>query len=278
MLNSIVVSRGSLTILLKSLYVIVMLLSTIPRVLADGASADETLKKFWSDKSLEVAWENASNPLSIVNFTDIRYHYQTGDIEDKNRLFIDGAFVATPRLKIKYDLSYTQSDRSGEDEADFENFSIRPTYFGFDGKLSEKWYFRSAVGFEWTYGFGNDDKGIGVDADQIGPLIGFGLANLETGVTAAAIIQHTRSYNGSSDINVSTLSITGVRQFRKSGWLSSNVVINRDWELDVWRSSLSLQAGYSFDKNKAVYVDGMAGIGPDRLFDVGAGIGLRFYY
>lgn len=247
----------------------VMLLSTIPLVLADDADADKTLQR---------KWENASNPLSIVNYTDVRYHYQTGDIEDKNRIFIDGALIATPKLKIKYDLSYSQTNRSGEDEADFEDFSIRPTYFGFDGKLSEKWYFRSAVGFEWTYDFGNDDKGIGTGSDSIGPLIGIGLANLETGYTAAATLQHIRSYNGSSDINASSLSITGVRQFRKAGWISSNIVITRDWEYEAWRSSLSLQAGYSFARGKAIYVDGMAGIGADRLFDVGAGLGLRFYY
>ena len=253
----------------KCLYVMVMLLSTIPLVLADDTVADKNLVR---------TLENASNPLSIVNFTDVRYHYQTSDIEDKNRLFIEGALVATSRLKIIYDISYSQTDRSGEDEADFETLAISPVYYGFDGKLSEKWYFRSNFGFDWTYDFGNEDKGIGSGADSIGPRIGFGLTNLESAVTVAAILQHTQSYNGSSDIEASTLSITSIRQFRKAGWISSNVVIIRDWEYNAWRSSLSLQAGYSFDNGKAIYVNGMAGIGRDRLFDVGAGLGLRFYY
>lgn len=269
MLNSVIAFRGLSIALLQCMCIGVLVHLAIPRVLADDTNAD---------KALEITWENASNPLSIVNYTDVRYQYQTGDREDKNRIYIDGALIATPKLKIKYGLSYSQTDRSGEDEADFENLTIRPAYFGFDGNLSEKWYFRSVVGFEWTYDFGNDDKGIGIGSDSIGPLIGVGLANLETGVTAAAILQHTRSYNGSSDINASTLSITGVRQFRKDGWVSSNLVIVRDWEYDAWRPSFSLQAGYNFDKGKAIYIDGMAGVGQDRLFDAGAGIGLRFYY
>lgn len=33
-----------------------------------------------------------------------------------------------------------------------------------------------------------------------------------------------------------------------------------------------------FGNGKAIYVNGMAGVGRDRLFDVGAGLGLRFYY
>jgi len=250
-------------------YVMVMLLSTIPLVFADDTPADKILVR---------TLENASNPLSIVNYTDVRYQHHTGDIEDVNRLFIEGALVATPRLKIIYDLSYSQTDRSGEDEADFETLGISPVYFGFDGKLSEKWYFRSNFGFDWTYDFGNDDKGIGSGADTIGPRIGIGLANLESEVTAGVILQHTQSYNGNSDIEATTLSITTVRQFRKAGWISSNVVVIRDWEYNAWRSSFSFQAGYGFDNGKAIYVNGMAGIGRDRLFDVGAGLGLRFYY
>jgi hypothetical protein len=253
----------------KCLYVMVMLLSTIPLVLADDTRADKILVRTLG---------NASNPLSLVNFTDVKYQYQTGDIEDVNRLFIEGALVPTSRLKIIYDLSYNQTDRSGEDEADFETLGISPVYFGFDGKLSEKWYFRSNFGFDWTYDFGHDDKGIGSGADTIGPRIGFGLANLESEVTAAAVLQHTQSYNGSSDIEATTLSITTVRQFRKAGWISSNVVIIRDWEYNAWRSSFSLQAGYGFGNGKAIYVNGMAGLGRDRLFDVGAGLGLRFNY
>lgn len=103
----------------KCLYVMVMLLSTIPLVLADDTRADKILVR---------TWENASNPLSIVNYTDVRYHYHTSDIEDENRLFIEGTLVATSRLKIIYDLSYSQTDRSGEDEADFETLGISPVY------------------------------------------------------------------------------------------------------------------------------------------------------
>lgn len=97
----------------------VMLLSTIPLVLADDTRADKILVR---------TWENASNPLSIVNYTDVRYHYHTSDIEDENRLFIEGTLVAASRLKIIYDLSYSQTDRSGEDEADFETLGISPVY------------------------------------------------------------------------------------------------------------------------------------------------------
>ena len=48
--------------------------------------------------------ENASNPLAKVKNTDLRWQYfDTGD-SHINDVFVEGAFMANDKLKIKYEL------------------------------------------------------------------------------------------------------------------------------------------------------------------------------
>ena len=50
--------------------------------------------------------ENASNPLASVTNTDLRFQYidLTDDLGRVNDLFVDGAFMVNPKLKVKYEL------------------------------------------------------------------------------------------------------------------------------------------------------------------------------
>jgi hypothetical protein len=47
--------------------------------------------------------ENASNPLATVNNTDLRYQYFDLDGSDRSDYDADGAYMATPELKLMYD-------------------------------------------------------------------------------------------------------------------------------------------------------------------------------
>ncbi len=57
--------------------------------------------------------ENASNPLAAVNNTDLRYQYVDLSGADRHDVFVDGAYMATQKLKIKYELHYWNTDVTG---------------------------------------------------------------------------------------------------------------------------------------------------------------------
>ena len=50
--------------------------------------------------------ENASNPLASVNNIDVRYQYFDLDGPERNDFWLDGAYMLTPKLKLKYELHY----------------------------------------------------------------------------------------------------------------------------------------------------------------------------
>ena len=52
------------------------------------------------------AEENASNPLAAVNNTDVRWQYFDLDGPEHNDFWLDGAYMLTPKLKLKYELHY----------------------------------------------------------------------------------------------------------------------------------------------------------------------------
>ena len=59
--------------------------------------------------------ENASNPLASVTNTDLRLQYLdlTDDLGRVNDVFVDGAFMVNPKLKIKYELHYWETNVTG---------------------------------------------------------------------------------------------------------------------------------------------------------------------
>ena len=83
------------------------------------------------------AEENASNPLAKVKNTDIRAQYH--DKKDGSYYWdfwlADGAFMATDKLKIKYELHYWKTDVTGSSEKRSCNrCTSRPFTFPKSGK------------------------------------------------------------------------------------------------------------------------------------------------
>ncbi len=61
--------------------------------------------------------ENASNPLAVVNNTDVRLQYLDLGGSDRWDLWAaDGAYMLTPKLKFKYELHYWDTDVTGSSE------------------------------------------------------------------------------------------------------------------------------------------------------------------
>ncbi len=73
--------------------------------------------------SMVAAEENASNPLAAVNNVDLRWQFTSADAGDTHDVFVDGAYMLMPKLKLKYELHYNFTDVTGSDENDFERWS-----------------------------------------------------------------------------------------------------------------------------------------------------------
>jgi hypothetical protein len=99
-----------------------------------------------------------------------------------NDVFVDGAFMATPKLKIKYELHYWETDLTGEDEHDWETAVAKLIYFPKEGATASGTRYRLAAGLDYIYDFDNTDKGIGVGSDQIAPFVGVALG-LKSGLS-----------------------------------------------------------------------------------------------
>ncbi len=61
-------------------------------------------------------------------------------------------------------------------------------------------------------------------------------------------------------------------------WLKADVIVPYDWETDTVPAQAELQFGMNVNKNVALYVDAIVGVGGDKLFDWGIGVGLRMKY
>ncbi len=81
--------------------------------------------------------ENASNPLASVTNIDLRLKYLdlTNDLGRVNDLFVDGAFMVNPKLKIKYELHYWETNVTGTSQSGLETAVLKTIYFPKQGLL-----------------------------------------------------------------------------------------------------------------------------------------------
>lgn len=220
--------------------------------------------------------ENASNPLAKVKNTDLRWQHQDLDGGHVNDFFIDGAFMATDRLKIKYELHYWETDVTGSSETDWESASLKGIYFPTDGAWGQVKY-RMAAGLEWIVDLGDKEKGIGSDADQISPFVGIALG-FKTRTTVVPLVQQFWSYSG-ADVNTTALRVIAIQQLPAMMWLKLDAKLPVDWENDeAIPATAELQLGKNITQRIGLYVDGLVGIGSDRPYDWGVGTGLRLKY
>jgi len=61
--------------------------------------------------------------------TDIRAQYlDLRDGSDLTDYFVDGGFMATEKLKVKYELHYWDTNVTGSSEQDWESFHLKGIY------------------------------------------------------------------------------------------------------------------------------------------------------
>jgi hypothetical protein len=236
------------------------------------------LAAFFFTLSPCVAEGNASNPLAKVKNTDVRAQYF--DNRDGSYRWdfwaADGAFMATDKLKIKYEIHYSKTDVTGSSENDLESIHLKPIYFPKMGTLG-KWKYSLAVGAEWIKDFDNRDKGIGFGGDQIAPLVGLAMVKWP-GWVFIPLLQHFMDYSG-DDINQTAFRLIAIQTLPKKSWLKYDLKVPIDWENDnAVLATGEVQLGMMFKKNFGAYADVLAGIGSDRPYDWGTGVGVRFVY
>ena len=219
--------------------------------------------------------ENASNPLAAVNNTDLRIQYFDLDGSDRTDFWADGAYMLTPKLKLKYEFHYWDTDVTGSSESDFETLHLKPIYFPTQGEWGS-WKYKLAVGAEWIVGFGNEDKGIGNGSDQIAPLVGLALVKGNT--VLVPLMQHFQSYNG-PDVSTTAIRLIAIQSLPNNYWAKLDVAVPIEWENDnAVPATGEVQLGKMFSPSFGVYVDGLFGIGSDKPYEWGIGMGIRFNY
>jgi len=221
--------------------------------------------------------ENASNPLAAVNNTDVRLQYFDLDGPERYDFWVaDGAYMLTPKLKLKYELHYWDTDVTGSSESDWESFHIKPIYFPKQGQWGA-WKYKLAVGAELIMDFGNEDEGIGSGSDQIAPLVGIALLP-GGGTVLVPLVQHFVEYSG-PDVNKTAFRLIAIQSLPNKFWGKLDAIIPVDWEHDnAIPATFEVQLGKMFKPWFGTYVDGLIGIGGDKPYDWGVGVGVRFNY
>ncbi|MEP2531308.1 hypothetical protein [Shimia sp.] len=222
--------------------------------------------------------ENASNPLAAVNNTDLRYQYfDLGNGASTGDAFIDGAYMLRPDLKFKYELHYLSTDSTGTRQSDFSSVGLKLIKF-FQPTSSGGWSRKPALGLEWILDFGSPTTGTGSGSDQISPFGGFAFTHEATGLTLIPLAQHFVSYNGPTDINQTAVRLIALQSFGEGFWVKADLKVPYDWENDRWPATAEFQFGKHIGPGVSLYADLLVGIGADRPYDHGAGLGLRFRY
>lgn len=221
------------------------------------------------------AQENASNPLAAVDNTDLRTQYFDLDGPDRTDYWVDGAYMLTPKLKLKYEVHYWDTDVTGSSESGFETFHLKPIYFPTQGEWGS-WEYKLAVGAEWIVGFGNEDRGIGSGSDQIAPLVGVALSKGRTVVVP--LVQHFLSYDG-PNVNTTAFRLIAIQSLANKYWGKLDAKVPVEWNNDnALPATLEVQVGRMFSPSFGLYLDGLFGIGGDKPYEWGTGVGIRFNY
>lgn len=222
------------------------------------------------------AEENASNPLAKSKNSDLRWQYLEKESGRVNDFFIEGAFMAHEKMKIKYELHYWETDTTGTSENDWESVLLKGIYFPAEGAWNKLRY-RIALGMDWIVDVGDLDKGIGSGVDQIAPFGGVALGT-QWGMTLIPLVQQFLNYSG-EDVNSTAFRLIALSPLPEQLWIKLDAKVSVDWEHDqAVPINFELQLGKNINKNIALYVDGLVGVGGDRPYNWGVGSGLRFKY
>lgn len=240
-----------------------------------NAGAVATLTALATTPAIAEEEENASNPLAAVNNNDFRFQYFDLGGADRWDSWIDGAYMLTPKFKLKYELHYWETNVTGSSDSGFETFHLKPLYFPTQGTWGD-WKWKSVIGAEWIVGFGNEDDGIGFGSDQVAGLTGLSFS--KGGTVVVPLIQHFLSYDGPS-VNDTSMRLIVIQSLPNDCWAKIDTKVPIQWDNDhAVPAIIETQLGKTFSPAFGMYVDGMVGIGGDKPYEWGTGLGFRLKY
>jgi len=220
------------------------------------------------------AQDNASNPLAAVSNTDLRFQYIDLGGSHLKDLWVDGAYMVAPKLKVKYELHYWSEDAAGTTVSDFQSFHLKPIYFPTQGAWGS-WKYKLAVGFEWIMGLTDEEIGIRLRgkqySDQLAPLVGLTLVKGKYGSGPTDATFRVVQWSG---YQYNRVSADAIQSLPNSFWLKLDAMAPIEWENDnAVPAEAELQLGKMFSPSLGVYMDGLLGIGGDRPYEWGVGAG-----
>ncbi|MCP4331299.1 MAG: hypothetical protein GY785_01490 [Gammaproteobacteria bacterium] len=174
-------------------------------------------------------------------------------------------------------MHYWETDQSGDSEQGLESSTLKLIYFPKEGKVEDRSFlgYRLAIGLDWIVDLSDEDEAIGSGSDVLAPFAGVALA-YESGLTLIPLIQHFTEYNG-DEVNQTAIRLIAMKPLPETGWLKLDAKLPVNWENDkAIPATVELQYGKFFQKHVGGYLDLLAGIGSDRPYDWGLGVGLRF--
>jgi len=193
-----------------------------------------------------------------------------------NDIYVDGAFMANDKFKIRYELHYWETDLTGSSQSGWESLLLKGIWFPKEGVWGRATA-RMAVGLEWILDLGKEESGIGSGSNLLGPFVGVALG-FKDGTTLIPLLQQFFSYSG-TDVSTTGIRLIAIKPLQKKMWLKLDFIIPIEWENDgAIPANAELQLGKNFSKKVALYVDGLIGIGSDRPYDWGIGTALRITY
>jgi len=245
-----------------------LLLALLMSIISTASVSSEEMK---SGKG-----ENASNPLAAVNNTDIKYQYFDLDGPERNDFWVDGAYMLHPKLKVKYELHYWDTDVTGSSESDFESLRLMAIYFPTQGKWGEVKY-RVGTGLQLILDFDNVDKGIGSGSDQIAPFAAIAIMP-GGGLVLIPLVQHFADYDG-PDVSQTAFRMIAIQSLPNKFLVKLDAIVPIDWEHDnAVPATANFQLGKMFSPAFGAFIDSFAGVGADRPYEWGAGVGIRLMY
>lgn len=138
------------------------------------------------------------------------------------------------------------------------------------------WKYKATIGGELILDFGHEENGIGSGSDQIAPSVGIGFMRGKT--TLIPLVQHFWDYDG-PDVNTTALRLIAIQSLPNEMWGKIDAKVPIDWEHDnAIPATVELQLGKMCSPSLGTYVEGLAGIGGDKPYNWGVGVGVRFSY
>ena len=92
------------------------------------------------------------------------------------------------------------------------------------------------------------------------------------------LVQHFVSYDG-PDVSTTAFRLIMIQSLPDDIWFKLDAKVSVEWENDnAVPTTAEVQLGKMYSPSFGVYLDGLIGVGGDKPYDWGIGVGVRFNY